>query len=474
MKFILTGLLCILFTNLYAQSNLYSLSDLSSVHLRSLEKEIQSEWTCPNEYADKKVQKSFCEMWQSRSEYLARGIRSDDFINQKSISSLLDNISTEIYNNNKDRLKQKPRMLIDRSPVVNAYSIGNNIVVVNLGLINFCNYEEELALVVAHEISHDLLSHSVNSMKQKAEWVNSQEYKNFIKDLEQDKYNRLTKVVKTFKEYSYSRSKHGRFGETSADSLAALLLLNTRYKFNAEYFLRLDSSDLEYKTPLKKNIPEYFSVYNLSINPTLLEKRGKGLSAKQVSFNSSSTLEDSLKTHPDCIERFNNLKHISTTSAPKTPIDPAIKNLATKAMIWNLYKNGNLTASMYRLLLMVDNGQSDTWTDFMATNILISLYIEDVMLNRSNAINIKQKEYIGKDYYALQNYFEQISPDDLEILKNEVMKFSVQFPSKDEGNFRRALKEVSADPNKFKYANKKYKKELFTGLEDNIYGEYFN
>ena len=125
-------------------------------------------------------------------------------------------------------------------------------------------------------------------------------------------------------------------------------------------------------------------------------------------------------------------------------------------------------------MLMMDNGSTDQWTDFMATNIIISLYIEDVMLNRSNAINIKSKEYIGKDYYSLQNYFEQISPGDLEKLKNEVLKVSVPFPSKDEGNFRRILKDVSADPNKFKYANKKYKKEIFTDLENNIYAEYFN
>lgn len=459
--------------NNFAQAPLYSSNDLSSVYLKTLAEDTRKSWTCPSEYSDKKTQKSFCEIWQTRTDYFISGIRENDFLHQPEISKLLDGIATEIYEKNKSKLKSKPVILIDRSAAVNAYSIGNNIVVVNLGLINFCQYEEELAMVIAHEIGHDYLDHSITSMKKKAEWLNSEEYKEFIRDLSSDKYNRVTKVVNTFKEYSYNRNKHGRYGESNADSLAALFLLNTRYGFDAAYFLRLDSADLEYQTPLKNDLSSYFKSYNIEINPLLLGKKGKGLSSKQNTFNTSNQINDTLKTHPDCIERFNATKKMSTPNPPKTPIDPSIKEIAVKALIWNLYRNGNLTAAMYRLLLVNDRGVKDGWTDFMFTNILISLYNEDIMLNRSNVINIKPKEYIGKDYYSLQNYFEQMPGEELDKVKGDALKFPLNNISSSEKEFRSILKNISADPQNYKYANKTYKKEIFKTLENNIYAEYF-
>jgi hypothetical protein len=457
----------------FSQGQLYSINDMSSVHLKKLAEEMKKSWTCPADYSDKKTQKSFCEIWQSRTDYLIASIRDNDFIHQPEISKLLDEIATELYEKNKSKIKSKPILLIDRSAIVNAYSIGNNIVVVNLGLINFCQYEEELAMVIAHEISHDVLDHSISSMKKKAEWLNSLEYKEFIKDLSSDKYNRVTKLVNTFKEYSYNRNKHGRYGESSADSLAVQFLLNTKYGFNAAYFLRLDSSDLEYKTPLKSDLQSYFKSYNIEINPLLLGKKGKGLSNKQNTFNNTNEINDTLKTHPDCIERFNSTKMLSSLNAPKTPINQSIKELSVKSMIWNLYRNGNLTAAMYRLLLINDRGINDGWTAFMFTNILISLYNEDAMLNRSNVINIKPKEYIGKDYYSLQNYFEQLPAEELDKVKSEALKFPLKNISSTEKEFRSILSDVSNNPQNFKYANKTYKKEIFKTLENNIYAEYF-
>lgn len=446
---------------------------MSSIHLKTLAEDTKKTWACPVEYSDKKTQKSFCEMWTSRTEYLVTSIRDNDFIHQPEISKLLDGIVSEIYEKNKDKIKSKPILLIDRSATVNAYSIGNNIIVVNLGLINFCEYEEELAMVIAHEIGHDVLAHSIGSMKTKAEWLNSPEYKEFIKDLSNDKYNRVTKVVNTFKEYSYNRNKHGRYGESNADSLAALFLLNTKYGFNASYFLRLDSADLEYRTQLKSDLQSYFKSYNVDVNPLLMGKKGKGLSNRQNTFTNTTGINDSLKTHPDCIERFNATKKLSALNPPKTSINQSIKEISVKSMIWNLYRNGNLTSAMYRLLLLNDRGINDGWTDFMFTNILISLYNEDAMLNRSNVIRIKPKEYIGKDYYSLQNYFEQLPAEELDKVKTEALKFPLKNLSSSEKAFRTILRDISADPQNYKYANKTYKKEIFKTLENNIYAEYF-
>lgn len=47
---------------------------------------------------------------------------------------------------------------IDKSPVINAYTTGTEIVVFQ-GLIDFCENDDQLALVIAHELAHNTLMH---------------------------------------------------------------------------------------------------------------------------------------------------------------------------------------------------------------------------------------------------------------------------------------------------------------------------
>lgn len=79
-----------------------------------------------------------------------------------------------------------------------------------------------------------------------------------------------------------------------------------------------------------------------------------------------------------------------------------------------MFDNLSLTASLYRILLEKDKGNSDEWYDFMIHNIFSGLFYSDKQLNRFNAIRVTQKEYISKDYYELQNMLEQMPKESLE------------------------------------------------------------
>jgi hypothetical protein len=76
--------------------------------------------------------------------------------------------------------------------------------------------------------------------------------------------------------------------------------------------------------------------------------------------------------------------------------------------IWSLYTSDALTPCLYQILLEKDKGDKDPWYDFMLSNIFAGLYYADRQLNRFNAIGIMPKEYISRDYYALQTMLEQI------------------------------------------------------------------
>jgi hypothetical protein len=78
-----------------------------------------------------------------------------------------------------------------------------------------------------------------------------------------------------------------------------------------------------------------------------------------------------------------------------------------------MYDNMNLAACLYRILLEKDKGTPDEWYNFMIYNIFNGLYYNDKQLHRSIAIGVVPKEFISKDYYALQNFLQQVPAEDL-------------------------------------------------------------
>ncbi|HEY5370623.1 MAG TPA: M48 family metalloprotease [Hanamia sp.] len=377
---------------------------------------MKKNWECPQIFTNKTTQKKFKEIWDSRTEFVTGAIDDNDFVYDAELYNFINKIIADLRKSNASLFTQSPFLIIDRSASVNAYALGGNVLAVNLGLITFVQSREELALVIAHELSHNILKHPENSMKERAEWLTSDEYKNSINAVLDSKYERYSRLKKVIETYTFSRNKHSRYHESDADSLAIVMLRNSHISFDPEFFLRLDSTDNEYKLPLKNPVKNYFASYNIPIEDAWLIKRSKGLSSRNYNFQDTSSISDSFKTHPDCIERFEKTKNMASPTITLTPIPASIKEKANKMLIWNMYDNLSLTPCLYRIFLEKDKGNTDTWYDFMTFNVIAGLYYSNQQLNRFNAVGIIPKEYISKTYYELQNLLEQIPSDKLEQL----------------------------------------------------------
>ncbi len=415
--FILLLIILVFSNSTRAQNNsLYSYRDLSEFSFANQKDSLKKAWNCPQLYKDKETQKKYKELWNSRTDFITSAIDADDYIKDGTIYNYLSSIVSDLVKANPHLVKQKPLLLIDRSPSVNAYALGENVIAVNLGMITFAKTREELALAIAHELSHNILNHAENSMENTAVWLTSDEFKNSMNSVLDSKYERLTRLKKVLETFTFDRSRHSRYHESDADSLAVILLKNSHISFDPEFFLRLDSTDDEYQQPLKNPVKSYFTAYNVPLDDVWFQKRSKGLSSHTYNFHNSGMLADSLKTHPGCVERYNKTKDERNISGSMAPIPSAIKEKANKILIWNIYDNQSLTECLYRILLEKDKGNTDPWYDFMMYNVLQGLYYSSRQLNRFNAVGIKPKEYISKDYYELQTFLEQIPSGKLEEL----------------------------------------------------------
>ncbi|MBS1660577.1 MAG: M48 family metalloprotease [Bacteroidetes bacterium] len=412
----LMPLLLVVFTSAaHAQiKNLYAYQDLSRFYYEKQKDSLKKAWICPDAFKEKSAQKKYKELWDQRTTEVTGAIANNDYIHDKEVYDYIDGILRQLVDGNKQLIPIRPLLFIDRSPAVNAYASGGYVLSVNLGLITYATSREELALIIAHELSHNILRHIENFMLVQAEVLGSDEYKKSLNSVLDSKYGRYSRLEKVYEGYSFSRNRHQRFKESEADSMAVVLLKRCNIPFNARYFLRLDSSDRVLKQPLRRSLKEYFTAYHLPFEEAWTQKRSKGLSSRAYSFTDTTSLEDSLKTHPDCEVRYTRTKSLSTPNARWTPIPASVMEKANKMLIWNMYTSGeSLTSCLYRILLIKDRGNTDPWYDFMVSNIFSGLYYADRELARFNAIGVLQKEYISKDYYALQTLFEQIPRDSL-------------------------------------------------------------
>jgi hypothetical protein len=407
---ILPGLL----TTAYGQTTgLYTYQDLSHLYYQAQKDSLKKAWACPDVFKEHETQKKFREFWDSRTENITDAIVHDDYVHDQDVYAFVAGIVRQISAANPQYVSFNDLVLIDRSSSVNAYTVGGHVLAVNLGLIVFSRTREELALAIAHEMSHDILNHFQNGMEERAAWLTSDDYKKSLHDVLSSKYDRLTRLHQVLENFTFSRSRHQRYHESEADSLAVILLKKSNISFDARYFLHLDSSDDDYLQRLQQPLRTYFTAYQLPYEDAWTTRRSHGLSTRSYNFSDSSTIEDSLKTHPECPERSRTTSRWTSANPQSTPIPAAVREKANKMLIWNIYTSGALTPCLYRILLAKDKGAKDPWYDFMISNIFYGLYYADRQLNRFNAIGIIPKEYISRDYYALQTLLEQIPRDNL-------------------------------------------------------------
>src|ERR1700744_217136 len=202
-KILLIGIFLILMGAVYAQSqSLYSYQDLSHLYYQKQKDSLKKAWVCPTAFKDKAAQKKYKEIWDARTEGLLGAINNDDYVHDNEVYNYVEGIVRQLTEANPSLVPVKPFLLIDRSSAVNAYSVGGNVLAVNLGLITFSTTREELALAIAHEMSHNILHHAENAMFQKAEWLSSDEYRQSLNAVLDSKYERLSRLNKILEGYT--------------------------------------------------------------------------------------------------------------------------------------------------------------------------------------------------------------------------------------------------------------------------------
>ena len=189
--------------------------------------------------------------------------------------------------NNRPELIEKLRFYTVKSSVVNAFTTHQGMIFVNVGLLAQVENESQLAFVLAHEISHYIQKHVLESHLNTLEYVNKRSNKGYDDIiLELSSYSK----GQEFESDSIGYMMYTKAGYNPEDAAKAMNVLQYSHLPFDEIPLQLDFFNKDY---YKLNLSKYFG-------------------DKLITYKDISDKDDSRSTHPNIKSRKTRMKTLAS------------------------------------------------------------------------------------------------------------------------------------------------------------------
>ncbi|MCH4553173.1 M48 family metalloprotease [Aestuariibaculum lutulentum] len=254
------------------------------------------------EYASK-IKKIF----KDRNEFVLEVIKDSTYYFNPELKKGIDEILKEIYVSNSQIDFSNYYFFIKNSIMPNAACYGDGMFEINLGLITVLESEDELAFTLCHEIAHKLLDHSLKSINNRMDSVNSKETKERVKRIKREKYGQVRSALSVIDELNIDFLDYSKEVEAQADSLGFVLYSKTRYQpthaiSSLERLRKIDDMILHHNVDVDSvfNFKTYkFQSYWLKENTSIFDV--------EKPIDEFALVSDTLKTHPEIEFRINKL-----------------------------------------------------------------------------------------------------------------------------------------------------------------------
>ncbi|CAN5526788.1 hypothetical protein BH11BAC3_BH11BAC3_04270 [soil metagenome] len=448
--------------HLKAQQNPIIFSPLSSGFYQAKINQLQK-YTVPQKYTDKSPQAWYKEMMTDRNTALIHLFKDDGVIYDTLLLNKCNSIGNRIIAANKNYNFDSVKFYINRSSVPNAACYGDGTIMVNLGLFLWIDNEDELALVLGHEMSHQVLNHLGSQLEKNIAKLTSEDFKDELKDIKKSKDGKYDRFKKLMKDFSIETSKHSTYKETEADSLAEVMI--KRAGFNtingSLILLKLDNSDAIYTAPTLYSVREFFEKKPVDQSFFVVKRKYNGLSSANVTMNADVDF-DSIKTHPDCIKRYEAVAGFGTKPTVNccttlTSAYNVYKERAMQEIVRNLYENKVIGLCVHFCIFALNNHYNPAVYNEFLSLCFSQLYWSDRHLERYNAVNAKAaRETTLK---SLQDYLFDAGIADLDKLSDYFLGNTTDAATEDM-EFAKLMRNTQVELKDIEYAygafNRKY------------------
>ncbi len=336
----------------------------------------------------------------------------------------LNQILSELINNNPDLQRLKFRVYFSRLPIPNASTYIDGTIFINIGLLQILESEAQLAMIIGHELAHWQEQHSKKSFEELHNMLGSEDIQSMLRDAKKDRGNRrLERLEKLFKSLEFTDSKHGRVHESESDSISLSYLRNTGYDLNdailATYNLRHADTELYNMNEILK---ETLTFEDLPFNNKWIYK--KQSMADKMKFSLSKEELDSFKTHPDPEIRYQLLQEDLASFERKEGQKYVVSEDIFKKMkrdfsyqsVDVLFHSNKVSAAMYYILEQQHKGDTSYFLKKSMYKCLVLIHekLSDHTLGRYVDI---RNPYFSPEYNKLTIFIDNLTIGDLDRIK---------------------------------------------------------
>ena len=346
-----------------------------------------------------------------------------DFIQLDSLHQIMDSdnltaymrgIVKRIQEKNPSIADRKFKLFTYRTLVPNASSHGGGLLLINLDMIQKLSSEAQLAFVIGHEIGHDVLNHVMDGIVKRAQYLDDMDFKQELKRLKYLTYNSNKEIENLYLRVMARFGEHSRENETQADSISLMLCHNAGYSAYASVISvgKLDSLD----EPLYSDSIAFHA--NFDFKECAFKREWLKAEDNDLGGNLDSIykIPDSLKTHPDCKLRADNLRALirakkfsDDSLAPDTAsgYDPFRKIAQFEAVETSM--NGSYySQALFDALQLRTHFPENLYLKCAISNSLFELYEAEKNHRFSEVCDFPNKEF-SKEYRELLVFLHNIS-----------------------------------------------------------------
>lgn len=334
--------------------------------------------------------------FSEQSADFVKDLESGSYLFDRRFDNLIDSVVTQLRKKN-DIIPEGLKFYISRDLSLNSACFGDKIFVINIGSFYFLDNENELAAMLAHEISHLLLAHEIKTL-QSHYLIEKIDSKSTLSEIKTSPYHRGTFALERFKSIMYADKALNRLQENEADSLGYVLYRNAGFKpydyINSYRLMALYDSI----TPVGVKEATYrklFSFQDFQFKDAWL--KNEDFSAYDYSGYKPRLNEDSISSHPETDMRISLLQkyfpELKDSVAPSIPSVnfSSIQTISDFERVPSLIINEDFGRAIYLCLLKLQDDQNDKYY----RNYLGELF---------------SKIYDARKAYKLNRYLETVDP----------------------------------------------------------------
>lgn len=354
-------------------------------------------------------------------------VKNKDFI----FNSVLDNdISALIarLRKNNPEIPQKLKILIAKDNAPNAYCLADGTFVINLGLFNLLENDDQLASVIAHELGHKIGEHTLRDI---VNYLNQDKLdKLTVQNIKSDRNNRNKRAFDVLKDRLYKKGIEKRRIEMSADSLG--FALYKKADFAKSDFVNALQNLKRYDTiaPMVVKVEtykKYFTLPNQDFKEKWLKK--EDFSSYDYDNFKAKINKDSVASHPEIEERIARLQkyfpELKTVAPPVSSSESFKKaeKIARMEILPNFFHSEEYGLGIYTCLQFLQEDEETKYYENWLGKCFAKIYEARKNYNLNRYLDRVDPKNQSESYQQFLNFMWNLS-------LNEIKSFAEYYQNK--------------------------------------------